>query len=106
MRLGQAEQEKLIAVVDGFLAGQRAELLLFGSRLNDALGGGDIDLLLRVDPEFCQTLQKEKIKILNQLKKKLGDRHIDLKIVTADQMDQDAFLSAVRATAVTLAKWP
>lgn len=52
------------------------EIFLFGSRINDALKGGDIDLFL--NPIDKTNLRAKKIEFLVDLKSKIGDQKIDV----------------------------
>ncbi len=63
--------------------GDDAEVWLFGSRVDDAKKGGDIDLLVR--PSFTAVEQTfvKKIKMLTLLERLLGERKIDLVIEQA-----------------------
>jgi predicted nucleotidyltransferase len=66
-----------------------ARIRLFGSRLDDQLRGGDIDLLI-----LSGTLTyRDKLKIRYQLKDRLGNRKIDLIITPKPQsaFQQHAF---------------
>lgn len=51
------------------------EIYLFGSRVNDDLKGGDIDLYIKINYKPDLT---DDIKFLVKLKKIIGDRKIDL----------------------------
>ena len=57
--------------------GPDAEVWLFGSRTDDALRGGDIDLLVRNAPEG-ENWFKCKIKFQVEMEKRLGERRIDV----------------------------
>jgi len=46
VRLTEEQKRTIREQVDGFLNG-RAELFVYGSRLNDEARGGDVDLLVR-----------------------------------------------------------
>jgi predicted nucleotidyltransferase len=92
MRL-TAEQSKVILATTRELAGADASVRLFGSRLNDQLRGGDIDLLVecthRVDrPVWLAAL------ITARLQQRLGDRKIDVLVI-----DPDTELEAVHRVA-------
>ena len=54
-----------------------AEVWVFGSRTDDALRGGDIDLLVRNAPEGEDGF-KRKIKFQVEMEKRLGERRIDV----------------------------
>ena len=60
--------------------GQRATILLFGSRVDDNARGGDIDLY--VEPEFDspEAIVDARLKALAQLHERLGEQKIDLVI--------------------------
>ncbi len=56
--------------------GYKAEVFLFGSRTNDQLKGGDIDLLIRA--VILEMTARNKVLFLVELKKHLGERKIDV----------------------------
>lgn len=68
MRLS-AEQQKAIRDVVLSLAGERARIVVFGSRLDDFGRGGDIDLMIETDRKLG-VLDKARIKM--QLEGRLG----------------------------------
>ena len=53
---------------------KNGKIYLFGSRVNDNLKGGDIDLFI----ESKEANLEKKIKFLVALKNKIGDRKIDV----------------------------
>jgi len=55
---------------------KHGEVYLFGSRVDDAKKGGDIDLYLVVNNHL--NLFEKKIKFSSKLKKALGDQKIDI----------------------------
>lgn len=57
--------------------GDTIQVRLFGSRINDHLKGGDIDLLLEC-PEPIPNIAELTRKLVVNLKKLLGDRKIDI----------------------------
>jgi uncharacterized protein len=72
MRLSTTEIQEIRDVVR--LYDPDARIRLFGSRVNDQLRGGDIDLLILSGKLTYQ----DKLKIRYQLKDKLGNQKIDL----------------------------
>jgi len=74
------------------------EVYLFGSRVNDALKGGDIDLLFVVNDNDLLQLEPKIYAILNELKKEpvIGNRRIDLKLTTPKLLDSDPFLKLIK----------
>lgn len=75
-----------------------AEIFLFGSRVNDKLKGGDIDLMV-----LSETLNlSKKITILVHIKEKIGDQKIDLKILSHLAAQTDPFYQSVKTSTVKL----
>lgn len=75
-----------------------AKIFLFGSRANDKLKGGDIDLMV-----LSETLNlSKKIKILSHIKEKIGDQKIDLKILSHHAAQTDPFYQSIKTTTVKL----
>lgn len=73
--------------------GNQASIVLFGSRMDDTIRGGDIDLL--VDPKTkltAQELVRNKIRFLSQLDIQLGEQKIDLIVLT----DENRTMGIVR----------
>jgi len=82
MRLSTTEIQAIRDVVR--LHDPDARIRLFGSRVNDRLMGGDIDLLILSD----KLTYRDKLKIRYQLKDRLGNQKFDL-IIT--QKPKSAF---------------
>lgn len=55
---------------------ERGDLYLFGSRVDDARKGGDIDLY--VDTDNRERLGEKRIEFLTQIKRHIGNQRIDL----------------------------
>jgi len=71
-------QRNIIREVAHKIFGLNAEVRLFGSRVDDAKRGGDIDLLIKTDlPEAMQVARAE-IKFLTQIEVLLGEQKIDV----------------------------
>jgi len=58
----------------------QGEIRLFGSRVDDARGGGDIDLY--VTPDDRANLAERRITFLARLKRRIGEQKIDLVIAS------------------------
>jgi predicted nucleotidyltransferase len=72
MRLNDGERQAILGAIGA--RDPQADVFLFGSRVDDALRGGDIDLLVlsrRID-------LMGKLDILGDLHRSLGERKIDL----------------------------
>lgn len=58
--------------------GARSEVWLFGSRVDDAAKGGDVDLYVRAASGDADELAAARFAFLARLKRRMGDRKIDL----------------------------
>ena len=79
MRL-TADQIRSIVDATHELAGGDAQVRLFGSRLNDELLGGDIDLLVECPRPVAQPVWLA-AQITARLQRALGDRKIDVLVL-------------------------
>ena len=87
MRLVMKEIEAIKEVTRNIFGGS-AIVQLFGSRTDDSLKGGDIDLLIFTNREISHSEQyKLKIKFLVELKKIIGEQRIDV-IIERDQQSE------------------
>lgn len=103
MRLTPQQAQRIIRAITPFLAGNSAELRLYGSRVYDDRKGGDIDLLLLVENPACiVTLTENKHHILAALKKQLGDQKIDLLIANKSTVNENHFLTLVYPESILL----
>jgi hypothetical protein len=73
------EQIDIIKSTAQSVLGEGTQVILFGSRVDDTLKGGNIDLLLELDTRVPNKTQAVG-QIYAQLIKKLGDRKIDILI--------------------------
>lgn len=94
MRL-QPEQVKTIKDTVKRLVGPSSRVWLFGSRANDGLRGGDIDLLVETD-EIVSNRIKTLCKIEGALVMALGDRKLDVLLKDARTPDVPVFEVARR----------
>jgi predicted nucleotidyltransferase len=106
MRISPQDVINIIKVLELFIKNNSAELYLFGSRANDNLKGGDIDLLLLLnDQNLVKDLSMQKHQILAQIKGLIGDQRIDFKIANHDAVNNDPFLQIIFPNAILLHKW-
>ena len=71
-------------------------IYLFGSRVDDSLKGGDIDLYIKVKDK--QNLLKKKIQFLAKVKEKIGEQKIDV-VISKDEtrvIEQEAIVKGVK----------
>lgn len=80
------------------------KLYLYGSRVHDHLKGGDIDLLIVTSDEGVNLFEASKLGLLVQLKKHplIGQRQIDLRAVTEQGLQTEAFLQEIAKTMIGL----
>jgi len=79
MRLTSEQATIIVKTLRQFF-GERSEIMLFGSRVNDHALGGDIDLYIEpeiIDPD---AVVEARLNALVQLHKRFGDQKIDLVI--------------------------
>jgi predicted nucleotidyltransferase len=95
MRL-QPNQILSIQTVVQQIAGQQAKTWLYGSRLDDARRGGDIDLLVQSTPPIT-LLQRARIK--TQLERQLG---LPVDVMAAGDSSLSPFASIAVAQGVLL----
>ncbi len=96
MRLSAKERlaiKKIIADKD-----PKAEIYLYGSRTEDSLSGGDIDILV-----ISEALTfPDKLDLLSEIKTALGDQRIDLSIKTPEQSRSDVFAREILKSALRI----
>lgn len=82
MRLTQQQQTAILNAAEKVL-GKPALVTLFGSRVNDQLKGGDIDLLFETSAAIDNKAQAI-CSLYSELQKSLGDRKIDILVKDAN----------------------
>ncbi len=103
MRLTNEELAGIRAACAEVLPATGWSLYLFGSRVNDSLRGGDIDLLIVTEsPESKSAVLARRTSLLVTLKERIGDQRIDLVVGDQVAMLEDAFLKSVFQTAILL----
>ena len=71
----------------------QARVFLYGSRIDDNLKGGDIDIFI-----ISETMGfSHKIDILIDLEGKLGERRIDLNIYSSKSIKKNAFFNSIKS---------
>ena len=79
-------------------ADREAKIYLFGSRTDDRLRGGDIDLLVVSN----RVSLADKLDILARIKQILGEQKIDLLVKSAQDAASDPFVADILKSAVLL----
>ena len=93
MRLNQHTQ-RVIRETVAELFGETAQVLLFGSRLDDQARGGDIDLLVKLaqtDPDAG----RKQLTLVARLQRRLGDQPFDVLIIQPGEI-----LSGIQSVAL------
>jgi predicted nucleotidyltransferase len=82
VRLTPQQREIIVQTVAEML-GPKAEILLFGLRVDDAARGGDVDLLVRT-PDRVDLPVVSAARLAVTLERALGGRRVDVVLVTPD----------------------
>ncbi len=104
MRLEKEQIVEIKSVLSSFLKTVPYELFLYGSRVDDNLRGGDIDLLVVTSDQGQALFESKHLDILVQIKKQphIGQRRIDIKATTLDKISQVPFLNAISGQMIKL----
>ncbi len=94
MRLTPSQEQIIKSTVDRVL-GAESRVWLFGSRVDDALRGGDIDLLIETEAAFPNRA-KMLCRLYGALIYALGDRKLDVLLKDARTRDAPIFNIAKR----------
>ena len=97
MRLTHYERQNIKKWAQKYDAG--AKVYLYGSRVDEARRGGDIDLL--VVSEHTQKF-KDKIELVLELHDLIGEQKIDLAIRSPEVLKRDVFFRSIFPQAVEL----
>ena len=79
MRLSQQTREIIRATVHEIFGGE-AKVKLFGSRINPAARGGDIDLLVELS-SITPEIERKTLQLTARLQLRIGDQPIDILVL-------------------------
>lgn len=98
MRLSQEQSQAILEVVGKVLLHRPAEIFLYGSRVDDNLLGGDIDLVVICATTWSEDEQKKQFQVLADLKRhpKIGDRKINFSLISMDELKNDSFWQTIK----------
>ncbi len=100
MRLTPEQQQAIRGAVARHFGGE-ATVRLFGSRVNDDLRGGDIDLLIEVRGSATQAVAvAKKLKVIADIQRQVGERKID--VVLADESSDSPIVRLARREGVPI----
>lgn len=80
--------------------GDDTAVWLFGSRVDDAKKGGDIDLLVRPSPMAAKQPFAQKVRMLTLLERLMGERQIDL--VIEQPLDDRPIVKVAHTTGIQI----
>lgn len=89
MRLTERQRAEILRTTTEVFSSD-ASVALFGSRLDDAARGGDIDLMITTNLD-AETARKKKARYLAILKRRIGDRRIDVIVRTPDSNERPIY---------------
>ncbi len=92
-------QVKIIKKEVATLFGASANVILFGSKADPKLKGGDIDLLIKVAHKD-DNLWRKALSLNSQLQQKLGEQKIDIITKYDGQKEQDIHKESLRTGVV------
>ena len=101
MRLND-QQRAAIRTTVAETFGTKARVWLFGSRVDDAKRGGDIDLLIETDQVDADALARTEISFLSKIQMKLGEQKIDVLLDYPSRKTRPPIFSIARQTGVLL----
>lgn len=93
MRLRKSEKESIVKAIKSF--DPNSEIYLFGSRVNDNLKGGDIDLLIVTD----KLTYDDKLAIKKRIFSEIEEQKID---IVVSQSGDEPFVKMIFEQAVKL----
>jgi len=95
MRLNQYEVNSIKKVTERVF-GDQSKVLLFGSRVDDTVRGGDIDLYIQ--PESKDNLNKKRIRFIVDLESLIGEQKIDVVLARDPErlIEQEALTKGIQ----------
>ena len=99
MRLTEQQIQAIKQVIAEVL-GEQAEIRLFGSRIDDAARGGDIDLYIHLDQPIERPAHVASL-IQAKLIRKIGDRKVDI-LLDAPNLQRAPIHQIAEQTGLTL----
>jgi predicted nucleotidyltransferase len=97
--------DEQIAAIKGLVSecfGVGAVVYLFGSRLDDAKRGGDIDLYIETDECDAARILDAKYDFLAKLKRRIGDQRVDVVVGSPCSRQVAPVVGVARRTGVRL----
>jgi len=92
MRLLDQEKRAIKEILHSYCIS--SEIYLHGSRIDDSLKGGDIDLFWVVSKQDYQELILKKHHVLGDLSRSLREQRVDLTLISDESVDTDNFFQS------------
>jgi predicted nucleotidyltransferase len=92
MRLSITEIQSIKSVIEKYTTDY--DLFLYGSRTNDKLTGGDIDLFLILPDIIYKSVVTKKHYLDAEISLKLNEQKIDLTILSNSSLSQNVFFQS------------
>ena len=86
MRISAFEHEQIVTTARSHF-GANSRVVLFGSRVDDGVRGGDIDLLIEATGPIDKPIQREAAFLID-LWQRVGEQRIDVVLVGSDSPPQ------------------
>lgn len=104
MRVTREQTQQIHVILSRFFKTIPYRLFLYGSRVHNHLKGGDFDLLVLTNADGLKIFRMYELDILVEIKKQseIGQRKIDIKAVTEDDLKQKPFFKLVAQDMVEL----
>ena len=104
MRLSDAQVSQIYQAVSRFLGDFEFKIYLYGSRTQDHLKGGDIDLLVLTSERGVEKFNQKNLDILVCMKNQseIGQRKIDIKAITQTDLDTIPFFQTIQKNMILL----
>ncbi len=101
MRLSEFERQTLkTAAKDSF--GERVELRLFGSRIDDSRRGGDIDLLVETPISDPKEIARAHTRFLSRIYARMGEQKLDVLIDFPGRQSRAPIFDVARQEGIVL----
>ena len=96
------QQRAIIRATVAETFGARADVWLFGSRVDDSKRGGDIDLLIETDQVDVDAIARAEISFLTKIQMKLGEQKIDVLLDYPSRKTRPPIFSVAKQTGILL----
>ncbi|HLE12048.1 MAG: hypothetical protein A2504_05935 [Bdellovibrionales bacterium RIFOXYD12_FULL_39_22] len=95
MRISEKEKNIILSTLNSFHHKDvpNTKIFLHGSRIDDNLKGGDIDLFWIIDDQYYENTVSKKHYIVSDLSLKLNEQRVDLTIIKMSDKNGHSFFN-------------